>query len=78
MLKTTATFEVTNGLVLAEHVGQVAINRRAEEITPRLPEMKWVTTERGLEARWLVRPRGAAHFVLRNRRLVWAAPSACR
>jgi hypothetical protein len=64
------TFEVANVLVLAQH----PLLRLP---APCRPEMKWGTTERGLEACWTVRPEEPAHFVLRKGRLVPAALAAC-
>jgi hypothetical protein len=36
-------------------------------------EMKWITTEHGLEASWVVLPERPAHFVLQHLRLVPAS-----
>ena len=80
MLNRTVTSEASSDRALDEHVrlfvrppAQAELNRRSEDIARRQPEMKWITTERGLEVRWVVRPEEPAHFVLRDGRIVPAA-----
>ena len=60
MFKTTVTFEVANRPLLRHPA-------------PSYPEMKRISSERGLEARWTVRPETPAHFVLKNGQLFPAA-----
>jgi hypothetical protein len=68
MLKTTVAFEVAKGPVLDEDAvlvlstpAQAKSNWRVKNITPSHPEMKWIITGRGLEARWAVRPEEPAN-----------------
>jgi hypothetical protein len=77
MFETTGTFEVTNGLACDGHaLLTIGLDRCSDDIASRHVEMKWIATERGLEARWAVRPEEPAHFVLREHRIVPAALAA--
>jgi hypothetical protein len=69
MFKTTATYEVTNGLVLDGDAvpvlrtpAQAEANRQAGNIAPRHLDMKWIITGRGLDACWAVRADEPAYF----------------
>jgi hypothetical protein len=67
MLEATVAIDTTTA-----PVSHTPTQAKLDAREPRHLEMKWITTEYGLEASWVVHPIHPAHFVLWNGRIMLA------